>query len=401
MHALTNREIDRYQRQLALPEFGEAAQCRLKHAAVLVVGAGGLGCPVLQYLAAAGVGNIGIMDDDAVSRDNLHRQILYTEEDIGKPKAPTAAKRLVAMNPDIQCHIHLQRFSVDNALDLCRRYDLVVDGSDNFPTRYLVNDACVLTNTPFIYGAIQGFQGQAAVFNYQGGPTYRCLYPSPPNPEDAPNCSEQGVLGILPGLIGMVLATEALKLLTGIGHPLSGSVLLWDALQIRPRILRLARNPASEVRELRPVAAACKTHTQSTDETEIAPEALESLLASSPAVQLIDVRETWERRRHKLDSLHIPLAQILSDTFNPTAHGLHPNTPILVYCQSGTRSLLAVTHLQDHHGFTHARSLAGGIGAWAGHAEPSRHCAGNSAWASPEAPPTSSGFSLDHGRRNC
>ncbi len=238
-------EILRYQRHLTLPGFGMQAQQKLKHARVLVVGAGGLGCPALQYLAAAGTGTLGIVDDDCVSLSNLQRQILYTEADIGMRKAETAAARLLAMNPNIDCQPHAVRLGPHNALDLIRDYDLVVDGSDNFATRYLVNDACVLAGKPFIHGAIQTYHGQASVLNYQGGPTYRCLFPEPPDPKDAPNCSETGVLGVLPGMIGTIQATEAIKVLTGIGEPLSGVLLLFDALQMRMQRIHVARVPAA------------------------------------------------------------------------------------------------------------------------------------------------------------
>ncbi|PDH28412.1 MAG: thiamine biosynthesis protein ThiF, partial [Puniceicoccaceae bacterium MED-G30] len=221
MQGLSQDEMLRYQRHLSLPGFGPDAQSKLKQSGVLVIGAGGLGCPVLLYLAAAGVGRIGIIDGDTVDLSNLQRQVLYTADDIGRSKAAVAAEKLREQNPNVDCIAYEERLSVDNAMERITAYDLVIDGSDNFPTRYLVNDACVLAGKPLVHGAIQTFSGQVSVFNFQGGPTYRCLFPEPPNPEDAPSCAEVGVVGVLPGLVGLYQATEALKLLAEIGEPLS------------------------------------------------------------------------------------------------------------------------------------------------------------------------------------
>ena len=258
MSELSQDEILRYQRHLTLPEFGESAQLNLKQAKVLVVGAGGLGCPALQYLAAAGVGTLGIVDDDVVSLSNLQRQILFTEADVGRGKAELAAAKLQAMNPHIRCVPYATRLIPDNALELIGEYDVIVDGSDNFPTRYLINDACVLANKPLIYGALYTFQGQASVFNFEGGPTYRCLFPEPPRPEDAPNCSEIGVVGVLPGLIGVIQATEAIKVISGVGQPLSGNLLTLDALTMTQRLIRFQRVAAqAAVTELKLIDYAC------------------------------------------------------------------------------------------------------------------------------------------------
>lgn len=372
MSELSVLETERYLRHLTLPGFGEAAQLRLKSASVLVVGAGGLGCPVLQYLSAAGVGRIGIVDDDVVSRSNLQRQILYTEADLGASKAESAAARLRAMNPDIRCEVHAMRLDADNAEALCRDYDLVVDGTDNFATRYVVNDACVLTGRPMVYGAVQGFQGQVSVFNFQGGPTYRCLYPEAPAPGDAPNCAELGVLGVLPGLIGLMQATEAIKVLTGIGQPLSGVLLLWNALTQRQRYLRLERDPAAAaVRELRDIPAICQTRPPRDLSDECSPLELRDAQASlGPAHQLIDVREPWERRMCTLDSVHIPLGVLLSAAFDPQQYNLRPDLHTTVYCKAGIRSLQAVRQLRALHGFSNVRSLAGGILNWAAAVDP-------------------------------
>jgi len=368
MSALSPDEILRYQRHLTLEGFGEAAQLKLKAARVLVVGAGGLGCPALQYLAAAGVGTLGIVDDDIVSRSNLQRQILFTEAEIGRPKAEMAAARLTAMNPDIVCEAKVMRFTVENALELVRGYDVILDGSDNFTTRYLINDACVLAGKPLIYGALYTYQGQASVFNYQGGPTYRCLFPEPPRPEDAPNCSEIGVLGVLPGIVGTLQATEAIKVLTGLGSPLVGKLLIYDALQMTQQIIRFERIPAqAEVKELKPVVFACASSLNSPIE-EISPEAVN---ADGQEYQLLDVREAWERQICQLPGAHVPLKAILDGTADFEAAGLDANRPVYVYCKGGVRSLKAAEAMQARYGFTQLKSVRGGILAWAETLNPS------------------------------
>ncbi|TVP80828.1 MAG: molybdopterin-synthase adenylyltransferase MoeB [Puniceicoccaceae bacterium] len=368
MSSLSSREIERYQRHLTLPEFGVEAQEALKGAAVLMIGAGGLGCPALQYLAAAGVGTLGIVDDDVVARSNLQRQVLYTDADVGRPKAEAAAARLSAMNPDVRVRIHHTRLSAENAEALFRDYDLIIDGSDNFVTRYLVNDACVLGNKPLIYGAIQGFHGQASVFNYRGGPTYRCLFPTPPNPEDAPNCAELGVLGVLPGLIGLVQATEAIKVITGIGRPLSGVLLLWDALTMQQQRLELKRDPESaKVTELKAIEYQCGIPSAERNPDEISAQELQSRLnAGGAAPQLLDVREAWEREIcHLPSSLHIPLGELQSPDFQLDQSELDPSRPTVVYCKAGARSMRALHTLRSEHGFSEILSLEGGILQWA------------------------------------
>jgi len=243
----SREELDRYARQMILPEVGPEGQARLKAASVLVVGAGGLGSPLLLYLAAAGVGRIGIVEDDVVELSNLQRQVLYASSDVGRPKAEVAAARLAELNPHVRVEPHPVRLTRDNALELFSRYDLVVDASDNFPTRYLANDAAVLSDRPLVYGAIQRFDGQVSLFHYQGGPCYRCLFPKPPKPGSVPSCAQAGVFGVLPGVIGGLMATEALKLLLGIGRPLSGRLLLYDGLEAEFREVRVERDPACPV----------------------------------------------------------------------------------------------------------------------------------------------------------
>jgi molybdopterin/thiamine biosynthesis adenylyltransferase/rhodanese-related sulfurtransferase len=365
MH-LSQSEILRYQRHLTLPGFGEASQLKLKAARVLIIGAGGLGCPALQYLAAAGVGTLGIVDDDRVSRSNLQRQILYTDADVGLMKAEVASERLVAMNPDITGVPHATRLTVENALELIGDYDVVLDGSDNFPTRYLVNDACVLAGKPLVYGALYTFQGQASVFNYQGGPTYRCLFPVPPNPKDAPNCSEIGVLGVLPGMIGVIQAMEVIKVLTGIGTPLSGKLLIFDALEMKQTMVQFKRVPAAAaVTELTEIEFACGVPSEASGD-EISPEGLSAQMNASAAapLQIIDVRESWERDLCKIDSVHIPLQEILEQRVDVATVGLNPELPTCVYCKAGARSMKALQALKAHYGFSEIKSLQGGILAW-------------------------------------
>jgi adenylyltransferase/sulfurtransferase len=370
---LSQSEILRYQRHLTLPGFGEASQLQLKAARVLIIGAGGLGCPALQYLAAAGVGTLGIVDDDRVSRSNLQRQILYTDADVGLMKAEVAAERLMAMNPDITCVPHATRLTVDNAIELISGYDVVLDGSDNFPTRYLVNDACVLADKPLVYGALYTFQGQASVFNYKGGPTYRCLFPVPPDPKSAPNCSEIGVLGVLPGMIGVMQAMEVIKVLTGIGTPLSGKLLIFDALEVKQTVVQFKRVPeAANVTELKEVVFACSVPGEAPGE-EISPEGLRAQIDTDTAsqLQIIDVRESWERDLCKIDSVHIPLSEILEQHADPAAAGLKPELPTCVYCKGGVRSMKALKVLKAHYGFSEIKSLQGGILAWGESIDPS------------------------------
>lgn len=357
----------RYQRHLGLAGFGPAAQEKLRAGSVLVVGAGGLGGPALLYLAAAGVGRIVIIDPDTVDVSNLQRQILYTSSDAGRPKALAAAERLRALNPHIAVEAHVARLTRANALDLVRSVDVVLDGSDNFSTRYLVNDACVLADRPLVYGAIQGFEGQASVFNFRGGPTYRCLFPEPPAPGAAPNCAEAGVLGVLPGLIGTVQATETIKLLAGVGEPLSGRLFLYDALAMTTRTLRLVADPRGRaITELPPegygetCAVPGNAELQSGSDM-IDSASLRSALVSTTPPQLLDVREEWERALGAIaPSIHIPLASLTTADLSE----LNPACPTVVYCAGGVRSAKALPILRARLGFASLRSLSGGFKAW-------------------------------------
>jgi sulfur-carrier protein adenylyltransferase/sulfurtransferase len=359
---LTDAELLRYQRHLSLAGFGYEAQERLRAGRVLVIGAGGLGCPALLYLAAAGVGHITIVDPDRIDLSNLQRQILYMEADVGERKAETAARRLHGLNPHVSVVALAERFRRDNALDLARACDVVLDGSDNFATRYLVNDACVMADRPFVYGAIRGFDGQLSVFNWRGGPTYRCLFPMPPTPESAPNCAEAGVLGILPGIVGTWQAGEVIKILANVGEPVSGRLLLWNALSMAVRTVTLAPDPRS--RPIRDLPADPEPALCAATEREIDAAELRSLLGAGP-VQLLDVREDGERAADAIvPSLHVPLPLLEHAGAGGLPPGLRPDLPTVVYCSIGVRSLRAVTLLRTRHGFADARSLRGGMRAW-------------------------------------
>jgi len=364
----SNQELARYQRHISLAGFGPAGQEKLKAGSVLVIGAGGLGCPALLYLAAAGVGRIVLVDSDRVEVSNLQRQVLFTGADEGELKVEAAARRLRELNPFITIEPHAARFTRDNALALVRSVDVVLDGSDNFGTRYLVNDACVLADRPFVYGAIQGFEGQLSVFNWRGGPTYRCLFPEPPEPGTVQNCAEAGVLGVLPGLIGTAQATEVIKLLAAIGEPLSGRLLLWDSLTMRSQTVNLAADPRSrEIRELPPegYGEICAVPGLDGDGKEIDVTELRAALTAGREPQLVDVREDWEREMSGTiePDHHAPLSQIMNGD-SSALKALDPSRPTVVYCAAGQRSLNVARALREQLGFKSAVSLRGGIKVW-------------------------------------
>ena len=373
---LTNDEISRYSRHLIIPEVGVEGQLKLKRAKVLLVGAGGLGSPLGLYLAAAGVGRIGIVDFDVVDASNLQRQIIHATSDIGRKKLDSAAEALRDLNPGVVVDRYDTALSSQNALQILRDYDVVVDGTDNFPTRYLVNDACVLLGKPNVYGSIFRFEGQATVFAYPGGPCYRCLYPEPPPPGLVPSCAEGGVLGVLPGLIGMVQATETVKLILGAGAPLVGRLLLYDALSMRFREVKLRRdaecpvcgdNPS--IRELIDYQAFCGV---SANEPAAAPGVaeldvtqLKAKMDRSERFQLIDVREPHEYQICRLPGATlIPLRQLPGRTGE-----LDPSAEIVVFCRTGLRSAKAVEFLTKA-GFRGSRNLKGGIVAWSEKIDP-------------------------------
>jgi sulfur-carrier protein adenylyltransferase/sulfurtransferase len=371
---LSPDEVRRYSRHLLLPEVGVDGQQAIRAARVLCVGAGGLGSPVAMYLAAAGVGTLGIVDDDTVDESNLQRQLLHMTRDVGRPKVESAAERVRAINPGVRVEPHRVALSSANALDLFARYDLVVDGTDNFPTRYLVNDAAVLSGRPYVYGSIFRFEGQASVFAAPKGPCYRCLYPEPPPPGLVPSCAEGGVLGVLPGIIGAIQATEALKLILHAGETLVGRLLILDALQMRFRDVRLRPDPDcpvcgehATIRELQDYEGFCgMTHDTSRGLLgfDISPEELNAQLGGDRPPVLLDVREPMEYQINRLPgSVLIPLNDL------PEQLGqLEATRDLVVYCHHGIRSVSAVEFLRGA-GFR-ARNLAGGITAWIDRVDP-------------------------------
>jgi molybdopterin/thiamine biosynthesis adenylyltransferase/rhodanese-related sulfurtransferase len=360
----SSEERARYARHLILPEVGEAGQARLRAASVLIVGMGGLGCPLAMYLAAAGVGRLGLVDGDRVDAGNLQRQVLYATEDVGRLKAEAAAERLRGINPLIAIEPHAVMLDAGNARDLFVRYDVIVDGTDNFATRYLVNDACVMLGKPNVHGSIFRFEGQLAVFDARRGPCYRCLYPSAPQGDAVPNCAEAGVLGVLPGLLGTMQAAETLKLLLGIGEPLVGRVLHVDTLGMRTTELKLRKDPQCPVcgkkptiTELKMEQAACAAG------PEITAQELKARLAGegSAGLVLIDVREPHEHAERRIERARlIPLG-----TLQGALAELDKGAEIVVHCKSGRRSAQAQALLREA-GFEHVVNLAGGIDAWEG-----------------------------------
>jgi molybdopterin/thiamine biosynthesis adenylyltransferase/rhodanese-related sulfurtransferase len=375
--ALTRDELVRYSRHLTLEEFGVEGQEKLKAARVLCVGAGGLGSPAALYLAAAGVGTIGLVEFDVVDETNLQRQILYATRDVGRPKIEAARDRLVGMNPHVSIEPHAVTLTAANALSLIQAYDVVLDGTDNFTARYLVNDACVLAGKPNAYGSIFRFEGQASVFAAEGGPCYRCLHPEPPPPGLVPNCAEAGVLGVLPGLIGTIQATEAIKLITGIGEPLIGRFVIYDALRMRFRELKLSRDPQCAVcgdhptiRELKEYEGYCTPATAASTHQiamDITVKELKERMDRGDAPRLIDIREPHEHAICTIPGAElIPAAQFIQRLGE-----FEPGTEIVVHCKSGARSGRAV-EMMKARGFTNARNLTGGVLAWIDQVDPTQ-----------------------------
>ncbi|WP_199243505.1 molybdopterin-synthase adenylyltransferase MoeB [Hymenobacter sedentarius] len=358
--SLSAAENNRYSRHLLLPEIGLAGQLKLKAAKVLVVGCGGLGCPVLQYLAAAGVGTLGLLDFDTVDDSNLQRQVLYATADVGRSKAVVAAEKLAAQNPFITLRTHQLHLSAANALALFADYDLVVDCSDNFATRYLVSDACVILGKPLVFGAIFKFEGQVSVFNYQNGPTYRCLYPEPPAPGDAPSCAEIGVLGVLPGLVGTLQAAEALKIILELGEVLSGRLLMVDALGMQFQTIRFRAVAANQqLTALAPdYAAFCgeaPIQVAARRAPEISADELKAWQQSGRPLQLLDVREPHEHAQRSIGGQLLPLGQLADKLTELTL-----DAPVVVHCASGIRSQKAAQLLLAH-GFAEVYSLRNGL----------------------------------------
>ena len=369
-------ELQRYSRHFVLPEVGRSGQEKLKAASVLVVGAGGLGSPALLYLAAAGVGTIGIADMDSVDASNLQRQVVHTSDRIGRPKTASAAETLRGINPNVVVKSHNERLTSDNALEILRPYDVVIDGTDNFPTRYLLNDACVLLGKPCMYGSVLRFEGQASVFDARRGPCYRCLFPEPPPPELAPNCAEAGVLGVLPGIIGSIQANEAIKIILGVGDVLIGRLLLFDALRMEFREVTLRKDPGCPVCGKQPMIttlidyeAFCGSTTTRKDEhmiKEITVEELKRKMDEKANIVLLDVRQQEEHEYVNIGGALIPLNELQGRLGE-----LDKNAETVVYCRRGRRSARAVAFMQQQ-GFSNVENLRGGILAWAEKIDPSK-----------------------------
>jgi sulfur-carrier protein adenylyltransferase/sulfurtransferase len=373
--SLSNEEILRYSRHLIMPEVGMEGQLKLKRAKVLCVGAGGLGSPLGLYLAAAGVGTLGIVDFDVVDFTNLQRQVIHGTSDVGRKKLDSAEDTLREINPNVEIRKFETRLTSANALDLFREFDIIADGTDNFPTRYLVNDACVLTGKPNVYGSIFRFEGQASVFATKGGPCYRCLYPEPPPPGMVPSCAEGGVLGILPGLVGLIQATETIKLILGSGESLAGRLLLVDALGMRFRELKLHKKPDCPACGTHPTVTKLIDYNQfcgirgeeeaaPTDKADMTVEELKQRLERGDDLFVLDVREPHEYQISNIGGHLIPLNDL------PKRLGeLDSNREIVVHCKMGGRSAKAVEFLRQS-GFGRVHNLAGGINAWADRVDP-------------------------------
>jgi len=375
--SLSKEEVLRYSRHLIMPEVGMDGQLKLKAAKVLCIGTGGLGAPLGQYLAAAGVGRIGLVDFDKVDLTNLQRQILFSTNDVNRPKIQAAAERLCGLNPDIQIDTFETMLTSANALDILKDYDIVVDGTDNFATRYLVNDACVLLGKPNVYGSIFRFEGQASVFGYSNGPCYRCLYPEPPPPGLVPSCAEGGVLGVLPGIVGSIQAAETLKLIIGKGEPLVGRLLLFDALSMKFRELKLRKNPDCPVCGARPTVTKLidysefsgvrgeETSAPASTVPEITPRELKARLDRGDNLFILDVREPHEYQICNIGGYLIPLGDL-----SKRVSELDSSREIVAHCRSGKRSAEASEFLRQA-GFRKVLNLKGGILAWSDEVDPS------------------------------
>ncbi len=375
----SSKELGHYSRHLSIPEFGMEGQKKLKAAKVLAVGTGGLGAPMLQYLAAAGVGTIGLVDFDVIEASNLHRQVLFGASDVGRPKVEVAKERLQEINPHITINVHETRLTSDNALEIIEDYDVVADGTDNFPTRYLINDACVMLDKPNVHGSIFQFEGQVSVFNYvdqdgERGPNYRDLFPEPPPPGLVPSCAEAGVLGVLPGIIGCIQASEVIKVITGIGEPLAGKLFLFDALNFSTRTVKVKKNKDNplvgedpEITELIDYQEFCglpSINGEQEEETEsevpeVSVKEYKSWIDRGEDVQLIDVRKPYEAEIAEIGGELIPLDDILDK-----ADKIDRNKKVVVHCRSGQRSSDAIKKLQEKYGFDNLYNLKGGILAW-------------------------------------
>lgn len=371
----SREELERYSRHLIIPEFNIEGQRKLKESRVLVIGSGGLGSPLLLYLAAAGIGTIGVVDFDNVDTSNLQRQVLFTMAEVGKPKAEAAAERIKALNPHVQVVVHATKLTSENALDIIRQYDVIADGTDNFATRYLVNDACVLLGKVNVYASIYRFEGQASVFNYRNsdgsrGPNYRDLFPTPPPPGLVPSCAEGGVIGVLPGIMGSIQANEVIKVISGVGEPLVGRLFLFDAASFETRTVKVYKDRRNPLNGDAPTQTGlidyqefCGVTEQKKEEAaikEIDVHAFDVLRRSGESFQLIDVREPYEYAIAQMEGELIPLKSI-----SEFAHRIPKDRKVIVHCRSGVRSAKAIRELEEKFGFDNLYNLKGGILAWA------------------------------------
>ena len=360
---LSDKEKNRYNRHIKLDNVGLSGQEKLKKAKVLIIGAGGLGCPILQYLAAAGIGKISVIDDDTIEESNLHRQILFNLEDVGKQKAIVAVEKLTKQNPYIQLKYYNQRLTTENALALFLDYDIIVDGTDNFSTRYLINDACILTNKPLVYGAIHKFEGQVCVFNYNNGPSYRCLFPEPPKENQMPNCSEVGVLGVLPGVIGTMQANEVLKIILGIGTVLSGQLQILNLLNNSNYTLNVSKNK-SQIEKVKSNGLEknydlfCGINSTETIK-QLSISDAKSFISNKDYI-FLDVRDEWEQPQiESLNSIQIPI-----DELDEMIDEIPKDKKVIVYCQTGGRSKQAILFLEKEFGLTNLYNLKEGVISW-------------------------------------
>jgi len=375
---LTKQELTRYSRHLVLPEVGIKGQEKIRQARILIVGAGGLGSPAALYLAAAGIGTIGIVDFDKVEENNLQRQIIHTSKNIGTKKTESAKSSINNLNPNVKVETYNEKLNSKNALEIIKKYDVVIDGSDNFPTRYLVNDACVLLKKPNVYGSIFRFEGHTSVFNYDG-PCYRCLFPNPPSRDAVPSCAEAGVLGVLPGIIGTIQATEALKIIMGIGETLSGRFLVYDALSMKFRELKLGKNrncpicgESPRIKELIDYEEFCnmkEEEEKSLEENEISVRQMKKMIDDHEDFILIDVREEPEWDICKIEGAKlIPLSQIIKGDIGDL-ETIERDRKIVLHCHTGARSAETLNILRSK-GFKNLKNLVGGIDAWSSEIDP-------------------------------
>lgn len=355
----SSKELNRYSRQILMDEIGFNGQLKLRNARVLVVGAGGLGCPVLQYLAAAGVGNIGIIDSDLVDETNLHRQILYDAADILKPKAETAAKKIAEINPYINIQVFNERFSKENALEIISDYDFAIDCTDNFPTRFLLNDACVIQDKPFVFGGVHKFEGQVSVFNYKNGPTYRCFIPEEPQNPEGLSCAEVGIIGVVPGIIGCLQANEALKIILNKDEVLSGKLLCIDFLSYNIDQLEIKKN--TQIGKIKELGEYSEWNCLTPDnDFDISVHELKKMIIEGRDIKIIDIREQKDfDALHIESSTNIPLQKIISGEFMFPIKGTN-----VIVCNSGRKSIQLIKHFNSELGYSNLLNLKGGIIEW-------------------------------------